>query len=190
MHGSKDEKKPNQSSNKPTNANKLKKPQFRSQDQHEEEEEEEEKRQTRGKSGNKKNRTNIFKPAFEEDDQDTVSNKSKATDGFRESDKATGGTKDSKKVQNNKRDRNLARSQQNSAKRDKNDSDKQGSRVKHFDGKPNSGSKKGSQMDRQSSQITDTTNLYTFKLPKLDASVYIQFLDQLLFGNDRRAAIM
>ena len=34
------------------------------------------------------------------------------------------------------------------------------------------------------------TNLYTFKLPKLDPSVYIQFLDSLLFGNNRKDVIM
>lgn len=38
--------------------------------------------------------------------------------------------------------------------------------------------------------MTESTNLATFKLPKLDASVYIHFLDQLLFGHDRKAAIM
>jgi len=35
-----------------------------------------------------------------------------------------------------------------------------------------------------------TTNLYTFKLPPFDASVYIQFIDQLIFGHKRKDAIM
>ena len=34
------------------------------------------------------------------------------------------------------------------------------------------------------------TNLYTFKLPPFDASVYIQFIDQLIFGQKRKDAIM
>jgi hypothetical protein len=37
---------------------------------------------------------------------------------------------------------------------------------------------------------TLSTNLYTFKLPQIDPTIYIQFLDQLLFGNNRKAAIM
>lgn len=35
-----------------------------------------------------------------------------------------------------------------------------------------------------------STNLYTFKLPPFDASVYIQFIDQLIFGQKRKDAIM
>ena len=35
-----------------------------------------------------------------------------------------------------------------------------------------------------------STQLYTFKLPPFDASVYIQFIDQLIFGQKRKDAIM
>lgn len=37
---------------------------------------------------------------------------------------------------------------------------------------------------------TMSSNLYTFKLPQIDPTIYIQFLDQLLFGTNRKAAIM
>jgi hypothetical protein len=37
---------------------------------------------------------------------------------------------------------------------------------------------------------TMSSNMYTFKLPQIDPTIYIQFLDQLLFGNNRKAAIM
>lgn len=35
-----------------------------------------------------------------------------------------------------------------------------------------------------------STNLYTFKLPKFDPSIYVQFIDQLIFGGNRKEAIM
>lgn len=45
-------------------------------------------------------------------------------------------------------------------------------------------------MNKTISPRTLSTQLYTFKLPKFDASVYIQFIDQLIFGNNRKDAIM
>lgn len=35
-----------------------------------------------------------------------------------------------------------------------------------------------------------SSNQHTFKLPPIDPTIYIQFLDQLLFGHNRKAAIM
>lgn len=43
---------------------------------------------------------------------------------------------------------------------------------------------------RPSSPNSATTYGYTFKLPKFDASVYIQFIDRLIFGSCRKDAIM
>ena len=49
---------------------------------------------------------------------------------------------------------------------------------------------KKSKEQKESDIVSATTYGYTFKLPNFDASVYITFIDHLIFGSNRREAIM
>jgi len=48
----------------------------------------------------------------------------------------------------------------------------------------------GRSESKDMSVVSGTTFGYTFKLPKFNATEYIEFIDALIFGNKRRDAIM